>query len=110
MHAYIVAPFLTHFGTEAQRQYWLPRMVAGETISAIGLTEPNSGSDLAGIRTTAVRDGNGYRINGAKTFITNGIIPNVVLLAAKTAQDLGAKGIALSYRERDAELSTWTQA
>ena len=95
MHAYIVAPFLTHFGTEGQKQLWLPKMVAGEVISAIGLTEPNSGSDLAGIRTSAVRDGDGYRINGAKTFITNGIIANVVLLAAKTAPDLGAKGISL---------------
>ncbi len=71
-------------------------MVAGETISAIGLTEPNSGSDLAGIRTNAVRDGNGYRINGAKTFITNGIIADLVLLAAKTAPDAGAKGISSS--------------
>jgi acyl-CoA dehydrogenase len=95
MHAYIVAPFLTHFGTEGQKQLWLPKMVAGEVISAIGLTEPNSGSDLAGIRTSAIRDGNGYRISGAKTFITNGIIANVVLLAAKTAPDLGAKGISL---------------
>lgn len=95
MHAYIVAPFLTHFGTEGQKQYWLPKMVAGEAISAIGLTEPNSGSDLAGIRTGAVRDGNGYRINGAKTFITNGIIADLVLLAVKTAPDLGAKGISL---------------
>ena len=95
MHAYIVAPFLTHFGTEAQKQFWLPKMVAGEAISAIGLTEPNSGSDLAGIRTNAVRDGNGYRINGAKTFITNGIIADLVLLAVKTAPDLGAKGISL---------------
>lgn len=95
MHAYIVAPFLTHFGTEGQKQYWLPKMAAGKAISAIGLTEPNSGSDLAGIRTQALRDGNGYRINGTKTFITNGIIADIVLLAAKTAPDLGAKGISL---------------
>jgi len=95
MHAYIVAPFLTHFGTDSQKQYWLPKMVAGEAISAIGLTEPNSGSDLAGIRTTAVKDGDSYRINGAKTFITNGIIADIVLLAVKTAPDLGAKGISL---------------
>ena len=95
MHAYIVAPFLTHFGTDSQKQYWLPKMAAGEAISAIGLTEPNSGSDLAGIRTNAVRDGDSYRINGAKTFITNGIIADIVLLAAKTAPDLGAKGISL---------------
>jgi acyl-CoA dehydrogenase len=95
MHAYIVAPFLTHFGTDGQRQNWLPRMVQGEAISAIGLTEPNAGSDLAGIRTQARRDGNGYRINGSKIFITNGIIADLVLLAAKTAPELGAKGVSL---------------
>lgn len=95
MHAYIVAPFLTHFGTDGQRQNWLPRMVQGEAISAIGLTEPNAGSDLAGIRTQAKRDGNGYRINGSKIFITNGIIADLVLLAAKTAPELGAKGVSL---------------
>jgi acyl-CoA dehydrogenase len=95
MHAYIVAPFLTHFGTDGQRQHWLPRMVQGEAISAIGLTEPNAGSDLAGIRTQATRDGNGYRINGSKIFITNGIIADLVLLAAKTVPELGAKGVSL---------------
>jgi acyl-CoA dehydrogenase len=95
MHSYIVAPFLTHFATEEQKRNWLPRLAAGTAIAAIGLTEPNSGSDLAGIRTSAVRDGNGYRINGAKTFITNGTIANLVLLAAKTAPELGAKGISL---------------
>jgi acyl-CoA dehydrogenase len=95
MHAYIVAPFLTHFGTTEQKQHWLPRMVRGEAISAIGLTEPNAGSDLAGIRTHAKRDGNGYRINGSKIFITNGIIADLVLLAAKTAPEAGAKGVSL---------------
>ena len=95
MHAYIVAPFLTHFATAEQKQYWLPRLAAGETIAAIGLTEPDAGSDLAGIRTTAVRDGNGYRIRGSKIYITNGIIANLVLLAAKTQPDCGAKGISL---------------
>jgi acyl-CoA dehydrogenase len=95
MHAYIVAPFLTHFGTTEQKQHWLPRMVRGEAISAIGLTEPNAGSDLASIRTHAKRDGNGYRINGSKIFITNGIIADLVLLAAKTAPEAGAKGVSL---------------
>jgi len=95
MHAYIVAPFLSHFGTDGQKQNWLPRMVQGEAISAIGLTEPNAGSDLAGIRTHAKRDGNGYRINGSKIFITNGIIADLVLLATKTAPELGAKGVSL---------------
>jgi alkylation response protein AidB-like acyl-CoA dehydrogenase len=95
MHSYIIAPFLTHFGTKEQKQRWLPRMAGGEVISAIGLTEPNAGSDLAGIRTHAKRDGNGYRINGSKIFITNGIIADVVLLAAKTAPELGAKGMSI---------------
>ena len=95
MHSYIVAPFLTHFGTEGQKRHWLPQMVQGEVISAIGLTEPNAGSDLAGIRTHAQRDGNGYRINGSKIFITNGIIADLVLLAAKTSPELGAKGVSL---------------
>ena len=95
MHSYIVAPFLTHFATAEQKQHWLPKMVAGETIAAIGLTEPEAGSDLAGIRTRAVRDGNGYRINGSKIYITNGIIADLVLLAAKTEPDSGAKGISL---------------
>lgn len=95
MHSYIIAPFLTHFGTKEQKQNWLPPMARGEVISAIGLTEPNAGSDLAGIRTHAKRDGNGYRINGSKIFITNGIIADVVLLAAKTAPEIGAKGVSL---------------
>ena len=95
MHAYIVAPFLTQFATAEQKQRWLPRMVAGEAIAAIGLTEPDAGSDLAAIRTRAVRDGNGYRISGSKIYITNGIIANLVLLAAKTQPDGGAKGISL---------------
>ena len=95
MHAYIVAPFLTHFGTGEQKRHWLPRMVEGLVISAIGLTEPNAGSDLAGIRTRAKREGNGYRIDGSKIFITNGIIADLVLLAAKTSPELGAKGVSL---------------
>ena len=95
MHAYIVAPFLTAFGTPEQKTHWLTRMTAGEAIAAIGLTEPDSGSDLGGLRTSAVRDGNGYRINGSKIFITNGIIADLVLLAAKTSPELGAKGISL---------------
>lgn len=95
MHAYIVAPFLIHSGTEAQKQYWLPRMAAGEAIGAIGLTEPHTGSDLGGLRTTAKREAGGYRINGSKIFITNGIIADLVLLAAKTDPEQGPKGISL---------------
>ncbi|WP_436644369.1 acyl-CoA dehydrogenase family protein [Microbaculum sp. FT89] len=95
MHGYIVAPFLTHFGTEDQKQRWLPRMASGEAIGAIGLTEPHTGSDLGGLRTTAKRVDGGYRINGSKIFITNGIISDLVLLAAKTDPERGPKGISL---------------
>ncbi|NNM75163.1 acyl-CoA dehydrogenase family protein [Enterovirga aerilata] len=95
MHSYIVAPFLTHFGTEAQKAEWLPRMAAGEAIAAIGLTEPGTGSDLGGIRTSATRDGDAYLLQGSKIFITNGIIADFVLVAAKTSPELGAKGISL---------------
>ena len=95
MHSYIVAPFLTHFGTEEQKRSWLPRMASGETIGAIGLTEPGTGSDLGAIRTRAVRDGNEYLVQGSKIFITNGIIADMVLLAAKTSPELGPKGISL---------------
>jgi len=95
MHAYIVAPFLSHFATEAQKARYLPGMAAGEIISAIGLTEPDTGSDLGGIRTRAVRDGDDYVINGAKIFITNGLISDLVLLAVKTNPELGHKGISL---------------
>jgi len=101
MHAYIVAPFLTHHGTEEQKRQWLPRMAQGEVISGIGLTEPRSGSDLGGLKTRAVRNGNGYVINGAKTFITNGQIADVILLAAKTDPELGAKGISLFLVDTD---------
>ncbi|MBX3551145.1 MAG: acyl-CoA dehydrogenase family protein [Pseudolabrys sp.] len=97
MHSYIIAPFIIMFGTEAQKKAWLPKMASGEMISAIGLTEPGGGSDLKELRTRAVRDGDHYVINGAKTFITNGHIADHVLLATKTAPELGAKGITLFW-------------
>ncbi len=95
MHAHIVAPFIVEFGTEGQKQEWLPAMAAGEKIASIGLTEPSTGSDLKDIRTHAVRDGDDYVINGSKIFITNGIIGDLILLAAKTDPALGAKGVSL---------------
>lgn len=95
MHAHIVAPFIVEFGTEQQKQQWLPGMAAGSIISSIGLTEPDSGSDLQAMRTTAIRDGDEYVINGAKTFITNGVISDMVLLAAKTDPSKRAKGVSL---------------
>jgi acyl-CoA dehydrogenase len=97
MHAYIVAPFLVHFGTEAQKQRWLPGMVSGEIISCIGLTEPQGGSDLKELRTAAVRDGDHYVVDGAKTFITNGHIADRCLLAVKTDPSRGAKGVSLLW-------------
>lgn len=97
MHAYIIAPFITHFGTEAQKQEWLPRMADGTVIASIGLTEPGGGSDLKELRTSAVRRGDTYVVNGAKTFITNGHIADRVLLATKTAPEAGAKGVTMLW-------------
>ena len=95
IHANIVAPYIHNLGTEEQKQYWLPKMVTGEAVGALGMTEPNAGSDLAALRTTAKRDGDDYIINGSKIFITNGIHADVVIVAAKTDPGAGAKGISL---------------
>jgi len=96
VHSDIAAPYILHLGTEAQRQKYLPRMVSGECIGAIGMTEPGAGSDLQGIKTSALPDGNGgYLINGSKTFITNGQHAGVVVLATKTDPKAGAKGTTL---------------
>jgi len=95
LHSDIVAPYLVHHGSEAQKQQWLPRMVRGEVIAAIGMTEPGAGSDLAAIRTRAERDGDAWRINGQKIFISNGQIADLVLLAAKTDPARGAHGVSL---------------
>ncbi|MVA96566.1 acyl-CoA dehydrogenase [Nitratireductor sp. CAU 1489] len=97
MHAYIIAPFITHFGTEAQKCEWLPKMADGTLIASIGLTEPGGGSDLKELRTSAVRRGDSYVVNGAKTFITNGHIADRVLLATKTAPEAGAKGVTMLW-------------
>ena len=96
VHSDIAAPYILHLGTEAQRRKYLPRMVSGECIGAIGMTEPGAGSDLQGIRTSALPDGKGgYLINGSKTFITNGQHAGVVVLATKTDPKAGAKGTTL---------------
>ena len=95
LHSDIVAPYLLHYGTEQQKQQWLPRMVRGEVIAAIGMTEPGAGSDLAGIRTRAEPHGSGWRINGQKIFISNGQIADLVLVAAKTDPNQTAKGVSL---------------
>ncbi len=101
LHNSIVAPYILHHGSEEQKQKWLPRMASGELIGAIAMTEPGAGSDLQGIRTSAVKDGNHYLINGSKTFITNGQHANLIIVVVKTDPSKGAKGISLVVLETD---------
>ncbi len=95
MHSDIVAPYIRHLGTETQKQKYLPRMASGECFGALAMSEPGTGSDLQAIRTSAVPDGDGWRLNGSKTFITNGQHAGVVIVAAKTDTKAGAKGMTL---------------
>ena len=101
LHNAIVMPYILHYGTEEQKKRWLPRMATGELVSAIAMTEPGAGSDLQGIKTTAKRSGNGYVINGSKTFITNGQTANLICVVAKTDPTQGAKGVSLVFLETD---------
>jgi acyl-CoA dehydrogenase len=91
----IVADYILNYGTETQKTYWLPKMISGEVVTAIAMTEPGTGSDLQGVKTTAVHDDNDYVVNGAKTYITNGQHADLIIVVAKTASDRGAKGISL---------------
>jgi alkylation response protein AidB-like acyl-CoA dehydrogenase len=102
LHNDIVAPYLLELGTEEQKQRWLPGFCSGEIITAIAMTEPGAGSDLQGIRTTAIRDGDSYVVNGAKTFITNGINADLVVVVARTDPDpaAGIRGMSLVVVER----------
>jgi alkylation response protein AidB-like acyl-CoA dehydrogenase len=95
IHGDVVAPYLVELTTEEQRQRWLPGFCSGDIVTAIAMTEPSGGSDLAALRTTAVRDGDAWVLNGSKTFITNGWSADLVLVAARTSPDKGAKGITL---------------
>lgn len=95
LHNSIVAPYVEAHGTQEQRQRWLPRMTSGELIGAIAMTEPGAGSDLRGIRTTARRDGDVYRLTGQKTFITNGQLADFIIVVARTDVDAGSKGFSL---------------
>jgi alkylation response protein AidB-like acyl-CoA dehydrogenase len=98
----IALPYLIDLGSHEQKARWLPPMVSGESIGAIAMTEPGAGSDLQGIATTAVRDGDEWVLNGAKTFITNGIASDIVIVVARTDPAAGSRGISLIVVERGA--------
>jgi acyl-CoA dehydrogenase len=98
VHA-IVAHYLLNLGTEAQKKKYLPKLASGEMIAAIAMSEPGAGSDLKGIRTTAVRDGDAYAINGSKTFISNGYLADLIVVVTKTDPAAGAKGVSLMLLE-----------
>ena len=95
IHCDLVATYIKSFGTEAQKKQWLPKMVSGEAIGSLGMTEPHAGSDLKAIRTKAVRDGDHFVISGQKVFISNGQSCDVLVLATKTDSAAGAKGVTL---------------
>ena len=95
IHANIVAPYLLHIGNQELQDRWLPAMVTGEVLTALAMTEPGAGSDLANIRTKAIKDGDDYILNGSKTFITNGNEANMIIVCAKTDINAGSKGISL---------------
>ncbi len=103
LHSEIVAPYINRYGSEDQKRTFLPKMAKGEMIGAIAMTEPGTGSDLQGIRTTALKDGNELVINGSKTFITNGEMSDVVIVVCKTDPDAGAKGTSLVLVEAGRE-------
>ncbi|MDN6863653.1 MULTISPECIES: acyl-CoA dehydrogenase family protein [Pseudomonas] len=101
LHSDIVAPYILHYGNEALKHKYLPKLISGEMVTAIAMTEPGAGSDLQGVKTTAVLDGDEYVINGSKTFITNGYLADLVIVVAKTDPKAGAKGTSLFLVEAD---------
>ncbi|NVJ87303.1 MAG: acyl-CoA dehydrogenase family protein [Algoriphagus sp.] len=103
LHSDIVMPYILHYGTEAAQQRYIPSMISGDYIGAVAMTEPGAGSDLQGMRSTAVDHGDYYLVNGSKTFITNGYLSDVVVVAVKTDPSKGAKGISLVLIDRDME-------
>ena len=100
LHSEIVAPYLLHYGTDAQKKKFLPKLASGELVSAIAMSEPAAGSDLQGVKTRAIREGDHYVLNGSKTFITNGWHADLVIVVAKTNPAAGAKGTSLLLIER----------
>jgi alkylation response protein AidB-like acyl-CoA dehydrogenase len=101
VHTDMVAPYILAWGTEETKQKWLPKMVTGEAIGALGITEPGAGSDAKAIRTRAVRQGGEYVINGQKVYISNGQMCDLIVLACKTDPEAGAKGVSLIVVEAD---------
>ncbi|MGW6417131.1 acyl-CoA dehydrogenase family protein [Streptomyces sp. NPDC055055] len=103
LHNDIIGPYLTSLGTEEQKRRWLPGFCSGETVTAIAMTEPGAGSDLQGIRTTAEDRGDHWVLNGSKTFISNGILADLVVVVARTTPEGGARGLSLFVVERGME-------
>lgn len=103
LHSDIVAPYIYNYGTEEQKAHYLPKLASGEMVGAIAMTEPGAGSDLQGVKTTAIQDGDHYLLNGSKTFITNGQLADLVVVVAKTDPKEGAKGTSLFIVESASE-------